>query len=296
MQYPIICTSPYLRTTSHTKTVAIDMFSALDRKGIEHIELNNTNDFWCRDYMPVSLFDDGYYARYIYRPDYLWDKKSKHKYISDQSEVARNLCINTPSNMDIIFDGGNYVRCGDKVIITDKILTENPQWPLHVLMQHLHESLMADIIMLPWDMDDPCGHSDGMVASLPDGRLLLNNYRQTAKGRKQRFYKRLLKILEPHFDLVELSYNCTLEDDSWCYLNYLKVPGAVLLPCVSIGAKCDNDQCALETFRQLFPNEEIIPIYSEALIKRGGALHCVTWEYYQCDNRIDQRTKSSQCI
>lgn len=71
---PIICTSPYLRTTSFSKGVAQDLFAALDRLGINHMELSNTNDIWCRDYMPVSLFDDGYYATYEYKPDYLWDK------------------------------------------------------------------------------------------------------------------------------------------------------------------------------------------------------------------------------
>lgn len=276
----IVCTSPYLRETSYGKGIAEELFTALDAKGVKHMELSNTQDLWCRDYMPVSLFDDGHYATYRYRPDYLWDKKWNRKYITEQSAATRNLNIQTPSDMRIIFDGGNYVRCGGKVLMTDKILTENPQWPLHELMQHIHTSLMADIILLPWDMDEPYGHADGMVAPLPDGRLLLNNYCQTAKGQKLDFYKRLLKILEPHFDLVELSYDCQFEEDSWCYLNFLKVPGAVLLPCLSKSAKCDNDQAAVEVFRELFPKDEIIPICCEPLIKRGGALHCVTWEYY----------------
>lgn len=277
---PIICTSPYLRTIGYCKGVARDLFAALDRIGVQHMELSNTNDLWCRDYMPVSLFDEGYYAEYIYQPDYLWDKKWNRKYITDQSAATHNIDIQTPSNMRIIFDGGNYVRCGGKVLMTDKILMENPQWPVHKLMQHLYTSLMADIILLPWDMDEPYGHADGMVVPLSDGRLLLNNYSQTATGQKLDFYKRLLKILEPNFDLVELSYDCKLEEDSWCYINFLKVPGTVLLPCLSKETKCYNDLAAIETFEKLFPQDEIIPIYSKPLIKRGGALHCVTWEYY----------------
>ena len=63
---PIICTSPYLRSTSYCKGVAKDLFEVLDRLGIQHMELSNTMDIWCRDYMPVPLFDDGYYATYQY--------------------------------------------------------------------------------------------------------------------------------------------------------------------------------------------------------------------------------------
>ena len=117
------------------------------------------------------------------------------------------------------------------------------------------------------------------------GRLLLNNYCQTAKGKKKDYYKRLLKMLDGHFPFLELSYDCKLEEDSWCYLNFLKVPGAVLLPCLSSGARCDNDQAAIEKFQELFPDDEIIPIYAKSLINRGGGLHCVTWEYFPYNNR-----------
>ena len=286
---PIICTSPYLRTTSYCNGVAKDLFAALDRLGIQHMELSNTMDIWCRDYMPVLLFDDGYYATYQYQPDYLWNKKCNRKYITNQTNASKGLEINTSLSMGLIFDGGNYVRHNDKrkstVFMTDKILMENSFCPSHELIVKLHLSLAADIVLLPWDMDEPYGHADGMVAPLPDGRLLLNNYCQTAKGKKIDYYKRLLKMLDGHFPFVELSYDCKLEEDSWCYLNFLKVPGAVLLPCLSRGAKCDNDQAAIEKFQELFPDDEIIPIYAKPLIKRGGGLHCVTWEYFPYNNR-----------
>ena len=286
---PIICTSPYLRTTSYCNGVAKDLFAALDRLGIQHMELSNTMDIWCRDYMPVLLFDDGYYATYQYQPDYLWDKKCNRKYITNQTNASKGLEINTSLSMGLVFDGGNYVRHNDKrkstVFMTDKILMENSFCPSHELIVKLHLSLAADIVLLPWDMDEPYGHADGMVAPLPDGRLLLNNYCQTAKGKKIDYYKRLLKMLDGHFPFVELSYDCKLEEDSWCYLNFLKVPGAVLLPCLSRGARCDNDQAAIEKFKELFPDDEIIPIYAKSLINRGGGLHCVTWEYFPYNNR-----------
>ena len=286
---PIICTSPYLRTTSYCNGVAKDLFAALDRLGIQHMELSNTMDIWCRDYMPVLLFDDGYYATYQYQPDYLWNKKCNRKYITNQTNASKGLEINTSLSMGLVFDGGNYVRHNDKrkstVFMTDKILMENSFCPSHELIVKLHLSLAADIVLLPWDMDEPYGHADGMVAPLPDGRLLLNNYCQTAKGKKIDYYKRLLKMLDGHYPFVELSYDCKLEEDSWCYLNFLKVPGAVLLPCLSRGAKCDNDQAAIEKFQELFPDDEIIPIYAKSLINRGGGLHCVTWEYFPYNNR-----------
>ncbi len=281
---PIICTSSYLRTTKATSGIAKEIAEALNRLGIEHMELQNTSDYWCRDYMPVQLFEDGTYSRYTYRPDYLWDDKKKRPYITDQSEACKGLDLFTPTDMGIVFDGGNYVRCNGKVIMTDKIFMENPQWSSEELLRHLYHALCAEIVIIPWDMRDPCGHADGMVAPLDDERLLLNNYVQDKEN--EAFYKRLRKILDVHFDVVDLSFDCKLEPDSWCYLNFLNLPNALLLPALSENFDCENDKEAIRVMQDLFPDKQIIPIYAKPLIKDGGALHCVTWEYVHNQQQI----------
>ena len=278
MTNPLIYTSEYLRTTPKTAKVAKAIFAALDRLHIEHKELKHTNDYWCRDYMPVMLFDDGIYARYEYKPDYLYNYKSKRRFITEQQQAYKELNLYLHSDMNIIFDGGNYVRCGTKVIMTDKILTENPGWPLPYLFRHLSDALCADIILLPWDMEDPCGHADGMVSYLGENRVLLNS---CWKYNNKDFHNRLLKILKAYFDVVELDYNCTMDEDSWCYLNYLQVSGGILLPCQSENFDCRTDIAAIETFSNLFPHDQVIPIYAKPLIEDGGAIHCVTWEYVE---------------
>lgn len=280
MNNPIIYTSEHLRKTSKTKRVAEDIFAALDRLHIEHRELKNTQDYWCRDYMPVMIFDDGTYAKYEYNPDYLVENKKWRDYITNQQNACKEINLYAPIDMNIIFDGGNYVRCGNKVIMTDKIFSENSHWLANELIQHLHIALCADIILLPWDMEDPCGHADGMVADLGDGQILLNG---CWKKRDESFHRRLRKILDAHFKVEELP-SWDGDKDSWCYLNYLRVPGGILLPCLSENHDTKDDIEALNYFKRLFPSLEIIPIYAKPLIKGkdgGGALHCVTWEYIE---------------
>ena len=278
MHKTVIYTSSHLRTTPKTACVANAISNALGMLGVEHRELHNTNDYWCRDYMPIQLSNDGIYAKYEYNPDYLKDYKSKHKYITKQEDACRELNICVPVNLGIVFDGGNYVRCGDKVIMTDKIFMENPEWKNLALLSHLTEKLCAEIILLPWDMYDFCGHADGMVVPLDDNKILLNN---CWKDNDKEFHKRLTKILKPHFEIIEPDYNCIKNKDSWCYLNYLQIPNAILLPVLSERADSEIDIAALEFYRSLFPQQKIIPIYSGPLIKDGGALHCVTWEYIE---------------
>ncbi len=280
MTAPIIYTSELLRTEQKTTCVAKAIFAALDKLHVEHRELKNTQDYWCRDYMPVMVYDDGTYAIYEYNPDYLVENKKWCNYITNQQDACKQLRLYAPMNMNIVFDGGNYVRCGNKVIMTDKIFSENPQWPTHELIQHLQIALCADIILLPWDMKDPCGHADGMVADLGDGQILLNG---CWKKQDAPFHKRLRKILDVHFKVEELPA-WDGDKDSWCYLNYLHIPEGILLPCLSENYDTKDDIAALKYFEQLFPKLEIIPIYARPLIKGkngGGALHCVTWEYIE---------------
>lgn len=281
MKKPIIYTSEYLRTTKNTAGIAEAIHNALESLQIKHRELKFTKDYWCRDYMPVMIFEDGTYSKYQYSPDYLVENERYRQYLTNQDEVCRELNIFTPTNMNIVFDGGNYVRCDNKVLMTDKILMENPQWKLTDLLNHLERSLCAEVVLLPWDMQDECGHADGMVTYMGDGRVLLNS---CWKKKSKDFHKRLVKILGAHFEVVELDYNCQENKDSWCYLNYLRLPNAILLPCMSKNIDCDNDLAAIEIFGKMFPDLSIMPIYSMPLISKGGALHCVTWEYIEKDD------------
>ena len=283
-----IYTSERLRKSKRTERVAEAIVKALDELHVKHDELKYTNDYWCRDYMPVMISDDGTYAKYEYNPDYLVEDEKSHGYITPQQDACKQLNLFMPVDMDIVFDGGNYVRCGDKVIMTDKIFSENPEKPVTKLLQNLEETLRAEIVLLPWDMKDFCGHSDGMVAYLGDGRVLLNGCWNNPK-RKQNieFHRRLRKILNGHFkEVIELPF-WDGDEDSWCYLNYLKVPGGVLLPSLSENCDSKDDVAAKEFFEGLFPKDKdkVIPIYAAPLVKGkkigGGALHCVTWEYIE---------------
>lgn len=43
------------------------------------------------------------------------------------------------------------------------------------------------------------------------------------------------------------------------------------------GKVIEEDAQALEQFRRLIPDKEIIPISCPQIVKRGGALNCISW-------------------
>lgn len=225
--------------------------------------------------MPVHL-GDGEYLGFKFRPDYLFDNIGSRQFITNQAKAIGDLPIEFRSQLDIILDGGNVVTCDNKMIMTDKIFSENPNIRPLKLINTIEEACHKELILLPWDMEEEFGHADGMVAYMGNGKLLLNNYCQMGKGGIE-FSKRLHKILNPHFTVTELSFN-HYEENSSMYINYLDTPSAVTISALSEKHDSKSDQAAMEQFKRIF-KKDIKQVYALPLIGLGGVLHCVTWEF-----------------
>ena len=92
---------------------------------IEVRELNRTNDYWARDYMPIQLGPKEY-LRYHYFPDYLVNKDDIET-ITDVKNVLSGM--NIPCrHTNLIIDGGNMVTCGQYIVMTDKVFTEKQRF------------------------------------------------------------------------------------------------------------------------------------------------------------------------
>lgn len=271
--------SPWLLDDEKVGAVGKSMVEAFVAWGIDYRMIEGTNDYWCRDYMPVHV-SDGRYVGYVYRPDYLWDFKTMHKYITPQEDAMANLSLKLSDKMEIILDGGNYVRCGNKVILTDKVFFENPDWRPVRLLDRLENAFEAEVVIIPWDPGDKCGHADGMVACLRNGKLLVNNYHQQG-SRHSSMVKSLLKVLEQNFEITELCYDVKKPDrNCWCYLNFIETSKGIILPGLSENLDLDNDIAARELLANL-SGKPVQQIYALPLIYAGGALHCVTWEMFK---------------
>lgn len=280
-----IYTSAWLSRDPQTKPVADALHAALNKCGMQHRELMNTKDIWCRDFMPISLSDHReQYIGYTYNPDYLRLKPKNRPYITSQEEACEELHVSFAKRTTLVLDGGNIIRANKKgvrkVIMTDKIFMENPSWKTIDLINEVERTFEAELILLPWDMSDVCGHADGMVSYMGEGHMLLNSYSQLLKPSEQAFHRRLVTILQQHYELHEIHFDCKVTRDCWAYLNHLIVPGAILLPCLSPNCDCEQDRAAIRFFKDNFVFLNIIPVYALPLIRRGGALHCVTWEHF----------------
>lgn len=242
----------------------------LTDNGIDHRLLTNTKDIWCRDYMPIQTSEKRF-VFYKYDPDYL-QTKYYQRTITDVKGIGNidSFGLGDAVNLDLVVDGGNVVRCGNKIVMTEKVFFENKDKARKEVQRLLEEAFQCDIVFLPWDRNEIMGHSDGIIHYLGDNRVMMTNYADFDIAMARKF----TRLLEKHFDVIPLSYNTKRKHKhSWAYINFLQVGRMVLIPQLGI----PEDGQALQQISEAMPRCKVIGVPAMEAVRNGGALNCISW-------------------
>ena len=245
------------------------MFAALDLFNIKYKLLNNTKDIWARDYMPVKT-KSGKYVSFRYEPSYL--DGSPELRTDFRRDIAPNFNIKKLIYSEINLDGGNVVfsPSKEKVIISDRVFTENLKYSSAELVQELEKLLEARVIIIPSLRLDMTGHADGMVRFVNENTVVTN-----APLSPYGFEAKVKKVLQNHgIEVIDFPYFDSKGDSAvGCYLNYLETETSIFLPVFDVEA----DNIALDTAKSIF-GKEIIPVNINKIAVKGGLLNCISWE------------------
>jgi len=250
------------------------LVEALEANRIHYAYLSETKDIWCRDFMPIQVEEDRF-VFFKYTPDYLQDpyylrlQTDTEKVFHAGTNRLEHLLQNAIT-IDLVLDGGNVVKCGNTVIMTEKVFFENKDKTRAEVERILKDAFQSDILFLPWDRKEIFGHSDGIVHYAGDDRILLTNYDDFSPY----YYNRFRKALEKHFEIIPLKYEAKRQHArSWAYINFLQVGKLVLVPQLEL----EEDKQALEQIGNALPDCELIGIPALEAVRRGGALNCISW-------------------
>lgn len=242
---------------------------ALEANGVSYGLLPKTKDIWARDYMPA--FSGGQYVAYKYNPDYLQDSK---EYITENVYEVFDFSKDSIVNTELIIDGGNIIVCGDKIIMTDKIFVENPNYTREQVVELIEKAFSAKLVIIPWDKEEEYGHADGMVRYVSENHVLINYYKDIDPELREK----ILEALKPFFSQIsELEYGSAQRVNSWAHINYLQVNDIIFVPQLDI----PSDSLAIEQISKIFPGHKIIPVEVKGIVKKGGALNCVSWNHFE---------------
>ncbi len=274
-------------TDNHTNTVYFSgllpekcpilnahLTESLRQHGVSYAYLSGTKDIWCRDFMPIQIEEDRF-VFYKYTPNYLQDKKWL-RFQTDPLVVFNNEAnkllpyLDKSIAIDLIVDGGNVVKCGDTIVMTEKFFVENKDKTRSEVERILRDAFQCDIIFLPWDKNEIFGHSDGIVHYAGHNKVLLTNYNDISPY----YYCRFRKALEKRFEVISLQYHAKRKHArSWAYINFLQVGNLILVPQLGL----EEDKQALEQIGNALPDCEMVGVPALEAVRKGGALNCISW-------------------
>lgn len=245
----------------------------LQSRNIDVQLIHGTKDIWCRDYMPVKN-SKGELIQFRYEPSYLKDYLHLK---SDPKEVlkANNLKARYSS---INLDGGNVIMSGNRAIITDRVVLENPEYSNKFrLYKEIEELLEVDLIVMPCypPKYDMTGHIDGMMRFVDENTLISNDL----KNEDPELVNNIRSILNDQgLEYIPMPFyqdKSTPISAIGIYVNYLELDDLILFPIFN--QKDYIDSRAIDTIIKAFPNKEIVPININAVAREGGLMNCISW-------------------
>ncbi|GAA4841247.1 hypothetical protein GCM10023331_27850 [Algivirga pacifica] len=265
--------SELLETDPKYKNSFENIQKALHKHGIEYQLLKETKDIWCRDYMPVEA-SNGTLVQFRYDPSYLqgYDtlKTNPETVLSAHQIDALRSTLNV--------DGGNIILRGNKAILTNRVLKENPDLSEKDIKDQLSKILKADIYFIPAITEDMTGHADGHLRFIDDETILINKlegeFKYVREGMEKMLKESGLKAIEIPWFEYDAPKN-KKDHAIGVYVNYLELDNLILFPIFEVEG--NEDQKAYEIIKQVFPNKKIEMVNINEIALEGGLMNCISW-------------------
>lgn len=247
--------------------------SFLIEHGVRVQIINRTDDYYCRDYMPVQVNENDF-VQFVFKPDYY--KPDELDLITNPIKVILANKLKNIRYSNIILDGGNLVKWDVKVIITDKVLIDNRyQFTDNdsAIITQLEKELKCQVLIIPADPEDKVGHSDGMVRFIDENTVFINDPLGGPKKWQKQFHDSLKQ-----YQLEGVKLPCTMDDPDSAdglYINYLHVGNLVVVPQFGKG---HMDKEAFEVIKDVMGTKcHVVKYNAKKISENGGVLNCATW-------------------
>ena len=186
-------------------------------------------------------------------------------------------------------EGGGITVDGEGTVITTETCflnrNRNPGWSRAEVEAELCRTLGAEkVIWIPGDPTDgeTDGHVDGIAAFIEPGRVLVEiNADETDPhyeiGETNKAALKGQKDAKGRELQLEFIQEGIYHPDVWnggcsSYVNSYLANGAVIVS----GYGYEHDAAAVETYRKLYPDREVVQVQINDIAIAGGGVHCIT--------------------
>ncbi len=262
---------------------------ALLNDGVEIIELS-IDDSWARDSGPNFLVNAaGEIAGSTWRFNAWGGKYDPYDQDALMGTRILELAGVREYTSKLVAEGGGVTVDGEGTVITTETCflnrNRNPNWTRAEVEAELCRTLGAEkVIWIPGDVtdDETDGHVDGIAAFVEPGRVLVEvnpdktdpHYEigqiNTAALKGQRDAKG--RVLQLEFIQEGIYHPGVWNGGCSSYVNSYLANGAVIIS----GYGYERDAAAIETYRRLYPEREIVQVQIHDIAIGGGGVHCIT--------------------
>lgn len=278
----------------------------------------SANDAWARDYGPTFVINDSGVTRGIDWGFNAWGGLHDGLYFpwDKDNQMARKLCDllekDVYNKRDFILEGGSVHVDGEGTcMVTECCLLSqgrNPGLTREEIEENLRNYLnVSKILWLPYGIynDETNGHVDNICAFTAPGEVVLAwtedeedaqyamskaclDYLESvtdARGRRLKVHR--LPLPEP---VTITEEECRGLDACWdeptrtpgerlaaSYVNFYIANESIVMP--GFGDPADAEAKAV--LQKLFPDREVIQIYTRDILIGGGNIHCITQQIPQ---------------
>lgn len=254
-----------------------------------------SNDTWARDHAPISVVTPEGPALVDFRFNGWGGKYGWEKDNAITGHLARQHAFEGRSveTVDFVLEGGSIDSDGAGTLLTTSQClltpTRNPDHDRRAIEALLLETLGAERVL--WldhgylSGDDTDCHIDTLARFCGPETI---TYMRCDDPSDEHYGA--LNAMENELDgfcqrdgtpyrLVPLPWPDAIRDEAGnrlpvSYANFLIINNAVLAPVYDV----PQDEAALATLGELFPERQIIPIPCRRIIEQGGSLHCLTMQ------------------
>ncbi len=265
-----------------------------DMDALEVVPLD-TNDTWTRDYGPITTIDSG--DRLLLN-DFKFNGWGL-KFAADLDNLVTSRLFGGfdcyVNRLNFVLEGGSIESDGRGALMTTTRCLMSPnrngQFSQDEVERYLERNLGVDKVL--WvdhgylEGDDTDSHIDTLARFAPGGTILYVACDDPADPhyaeleRMRRDIEALTDVDGRPYRLKALPWPDAIYDADCgerlpaTYANFLATSEAVFVPTYAQPA---NDDKALKTIGEAFPEHKIIGIDCRALIRQHGSLHCATMQ------------------
>jgi len=260
------------RKNDHKETEAFKKL--IQDHGYEVRELFKTKDFYCRDYMPVQV-DTTDFVQFVFRPfQYLTQKEMN--YITNPIQIEMANKLPQPRYAKIVLDGGNIIKWNDKVIITDRVFSDNAHQisSTEGIAAEIENELKCRVIIIPEYFGEKTGHADGLIRFIDSETVFIND--TSNEPEKEWLHKFLMALAQNNLSHINLPCLADPEQETahGLYINYFQVGKLIVVP--QFGLK--EDQQAYSIMKDVLGTQHtVVPFNANWIAKHGGVFNCMTW-------------------